>query len=147
MSVPAAVEVTPATLRVSADRMVEFYLRDQLPSGQIKGPCHYCKLPKCAGVGRLHRRGGQDARFHRGALSSAPTATSPWRRTTGSWPRRRRRRRALRHAPSPSITTAHNGIAPTTILRLCWMCHPELMFTTASIQQRSVAYAGYALQN
>ena len=43
-----AVEVTPEVLRASADRMVQFYLRDQLPTGQIKGlddPSHYCKLP------------------------------------------------------------------------------------------------------
>ena len=56
-------------------------------------------------------------------------------------------RRPLRHAPSPSRTNAHNGIVPTTMLRLCWMCHPELWLTTASFQQRSVAYAGYAIQN
>lgn len=44
----ASTPVTPAALRASADRMVSFYLRDQLPNGQIKGlddRCHYCKLP------------------------------------------------------------------------------------------------------
>jgi hypothetical protein len=40
--------VTPSTLRASADAMLDFYIKDQLPSGQIKGlddPCHYCKFP------------------------------------------------------------------------------------------------------
>jgi hypothetical protein len=40
--------VTPESLRASGGRMVDFYLKTQLPSGQIEGlddACHYCKMP------------------------------------------------------------------------------------------------------
>jgi len=40
--------VTPSALRESADRMLDYYLALQLPSGGLKGfddACHYCKLP------------------------------------------------------------------------------------------------------
>jgi len=43
-----AIAVTPETLRESGGRMIDFYLKTQLPSGQIEGlddACHYCKLP------------------------------------------------------------------------------------------------------
>ena len=42
------IAVTPTTLRASADKMIDYYLADQLPSGAIAGlddACHYCKLP------------------------------------------------------------------------------------------------------
>eukprot|EP00483_Globobulimina_turgida_P010716 UN10737 len=42
------IEVTPETLRASRDRMLDFYVAQQLPSGQMKGyldSCYYCKLP------------------------------------------------------------------------------------------------------
>merc|ERR1719343_1874943 len=43
-----AVAVTPAALRESADRMLDFYVALQEPSGKLRGlddACHYCKLP------------------------------------------------------------------------------------------------------
>jgi len=40
--------VTPAALRASADKMLDYYVALQQPDGSLKGfddPCHYCKLP------------------------------------------------------------------------------------------------------
>ena len=42
------IEVTPETLRKSRDAMLDFYVAQQLPTGQLKGYedcCYYCKLP------------------------------------------------------------------------------------------------------
>ena len=44
----STVAVTPATLRASADRMLDYYIARQQPDGSLEGcddPCHYCKLP------------------------------------------------------------------------------------------------------
>ena len=41
-------DVTPANLRASADRMLDYYTAMQTPSGGLQGlndSCHYCKLP------------------------------------------------------------------------------------------------------
>ena len=40
--------VTPAALRASANRMLDYYTNLQQPDGSLKGfddACHYCKLP------------------------------------------------------------------------------------------------------